>query len=296
VNKVTSYIFGGLGNQLFCYSAGYYLSKKNNLDLELKISPAMNSTSRDSSLLLNLNLPGTFNQTKRVFITKILYKLSSENIVLRKFANLRLRKRIILSSLGYDDRLEQIKTTIYLQGYFQTWKYAQFSRELILKSLEDNVGLSDLAISLIARLKKEKTLVLHIRLGDYKKEENSYFGVLSPKYYQNLLANNNLSQYEIFIFSDDIENAQSEYATSLPSGVVWVDKDHQLSALETLFVMLHGSAFAIANSTFSWWAAYLSHRKEIVIAPSKWFKEHDDPIDLIPEDWIREESKWLTQV
>jgi hypothetical protein len=57
--------------------------------------------------------------------------------------------------------------------------------------------------------------------------------------------------------------------------------------------MSQGSAFAIANSTFSWWSAFLSEDPEVVIVPKAWFRERKEPQDLIPIDWRREVSQWV---
>lgn len=286
------YILGGLGNQLFCYSAGYYLSQKNKSELELRISPELNSIHRDPTLLSTLNLPGKFKQITKHPAREILQASLLYKFLYRFFFEINFRRRVIYKSLGYDLKLEQVTSSIYLQGYFQTWKYAQHSKELILNALKSNIKLSDYGISLLKEVTSERSFIVHIRLGDYKKDENSYFGILSPKYYENILMKHNYSGLKVFIFTDDIDLAQREYASSFPSNAVWVDKEYKLTTLETLYIMLHGSSFAIANSTFSWWAAFLSEKVELVVAPSKWFKEHVDPIDLIPSYWVQEESKW----
>jgi len=286
------YIVGGLGNQLFCYSAGYYLSQRNESQLELRLFSGMNSTRRDQTLLPQLNLPGKFKQVGKNPIKELLHSSLMYKFLSSTCLDVNLQKRVVSKSLGYDRELEQTTGSVYLQGYFQTWRYAQHSRELILNALKSNVILSDYGASLIDTLNSEQSFIVHIRLGDYKKEENSYFGILSPNYYENLLSKHNPAGMKVFVFSDDIEFAQSQYATSFPSNAVWVDIERKLSTLETLYIMLHGCSFAIANSTFSWWAAFLSEKKQLVVAPSKWFKEHEDPIDLIPINWVQEESIW----
>jgi hypothetical protein len=98
--------------------------------------------------------------------------------------------------------------------------------------------------------------------------------------------------YKLFIFSDEINTARIEYKRYFPKDAIWVDENGALSHLETLFVMSFGSAFVIANSTFSWWSAFLSESPDVVIAPQKWYRNKIDPEDLIPPNWKREDSQW----
>ena len=294
VKKVTVDIVGGLGNQLFCYSAGYYLKKKNNMELELRINNGMNSTYRDLSQIATLNLPGKFSRAKVLPIGRSKNYSRLLRFSIRKINAVVQRNLVVSRSLGFDPQLEVISSDVHLQGYFQTWKYAESARELILNSLEESVPQGGIARKWAEALKVENSLVLHIRLGDYKKQENSYFGILSPSYYAKLIDRIDVTKYRIFVFTDDFDHAQKEYSSSLPQNSIWVDADRELTSIETLYVMSHGSAFIIANSTFSWWAAYLREKKDFVIAPSKWFESHEDPVDLMPDDWIQEESNWLS--
>ncbi len=287
MKSVRTHIFGGVGNQLFCYSAGFYFAQKNGFKLELIDMPGMNSTERDSSLISTLKLPGRFVSISKWQTFKI-------RLLKSKLRHLTwwYKKTVFSNSVGYDANLESANTSMQLQGYFQTWKYARNAREVILCSIEQNIRLSKLAEDVIEQINSENPFILHIRLGDYRKKENAYFGILGPDYYQNILRKYNQSKRKVFVFSDEIQSARFEYAQFLPPDTVWVDEDSQMTAIETLYVMSRGSAFAIANSTFSWWAAYLSSPESLVVTPSKWFRFSVDPIDLIPIDWIREESKW----
>jgi hypothetical protein len=255
-----------------------------------------NSTGRNPSILSNLKLPGTFVAARRVlfpsktivnrFFRKLLRELDSTLIV-------PFRRSYNSNCVGYDKNLETLNKPIRLYGYFQTWRYPKLIRDTIVRALENEVLLSDYAQSLIQQMKLSKILVVHIRLGDYKNSENSYIGVLSPEYYGEILKRPELQQYRVFVFSDDISDAKSSYSLSFPLNATWVDERQVLGPLETLTVMSHGKAFVIANSTFSWWCAFLSQDSETIIAPSKWFKEKEDPEDLIPQNWHREDSQWV---
>jgi hypothetical protein len=255
-----------------------------------------NSTERDSSILSNLKLPGTFVATqippylRNIILNRVFRKLLKE----LKFIFISPNKRSYHSDcLGYDPKLDSLNKPTKLHGYFQTWYYPLFVRDIVSLALNNEAYLSSYAKDLIAKMKSRKILVVHIRLGDYKNSQNSFRGVLSPDYYGAILKRPELKEYQVFVFSDDITDAKSEYSKFFPSNTTWVDEGNTLNPVETLVVMSHGKAFAIANSTFSWWSAFLSQDSEIIIAPTKWFKEEGDPKDLIPSDWHREVSQWI---
>jgi len=294
-NKITVDIQGGLGNQLFCYSAGLYVALKNSLNLECRMTTQNNSIARKSTILSSLNLPGSFVASRQIpissnsILNRVLRKL------IRKFKstiNFPFKRTYNSNSVGYDKKIESLDKPVHLNGYFQTWRYPRYARDTILLAIQNEVDLCDYAEDLINQMNSKKILAVHIRLGDYKNSENSYIGVLSPEYYGSILNRPELGHYQVFVFSDDISDARSQYGKYFPSSTTWIDEDNILDSLETMVVMSHGKAFAIANSTFSWWSAFLSQDSEIIIAPSKWFKEKDDPEDLIPSNWQREVSQW----
>jgi len=134
--------------------------------------------------------------------------------------------------------------------------------------------------------KVEKPLVVHIRLGDYKMEEN--FGILSEKYYECL---NELweggSFGKIWMFSDEPEIAIEKIPKKLRGEVRIINDKSEVPAV-TLEVMRLGHGYVIANSSLSWWGAMLSkNTNPIVIPPNPWFKSMPEPKNLIPEGWDR---------
>ena len=91
----------------------------------------------------------------------------------------------------------------------------------------------------------------------------------------------------IWVFSDDIEGAKKLIPQEWASKVRWIGQVGS-DATTTWHAMRLGSGYVIANSTYSWWAAYLAIRKDVkVVAPKPWFAGMEDPKDLIPPDWIQ---------
>lgn len=294
-NEVKVDLVGGLGNQLFCYSAGRYLASRLDTELICISNVSQNSTIRNSTVLSNLSLPGKFVNPETSKFTNLnsSYFFSKLNKFLQKvktkFIN---RSHYISKVVGYDHKIDGINFPVHLHGYFQSWKYAAISKETIRKAIDSRVNIPNSAVPLLEMIENEHSLVIHIRLGDYLNLENDYFGVLSPEYYENLLERVGLTKCKTFVFSDDIKLARKIYGQCFPESTIWIGDEFGLDEIETLALMSKGKVIAIANSTFSWWAAFLSPPESLVIAPSKWFRGRPDPYKLIPEDWLREESKW----
>lgn len=193
------------------------------------------------------------------------------------------------NSLGYSRDFTISRFTNLLVGYFQSeiWLKNQKVRnqmmQLSLVQIEDRVR------ELVTIAKHEKPLVVHVRLGDYKYEEN--LGVLPDKYYETSI----IQAWEtgvyrsIWLFSDESSEAINRIPKDLRASVRVIE-DH-FSAAESLELMRNGSGYVIANSTFSWWGAMLSYEESpMVIAPEKWFKCQTDPENLIPNSWVRVSS------
>ena len=148
----------------------------------------------------------------------------------------------------------------------------------------------------ISRLDSLKKI---LELGNKFISDETFNELLTKKneYYLNSIAffrSNNVTA-PIFIFSDDPEFVTQELGPLIPGEWTLVDAERKLSPSETLQLMAFGKYFVTANSTFSWWAATLSQSGPgQIIAPSKWFRNGPDPIDLIPDEWIRQQSIWVS--
>jgi hypothetical protein len=146
---------------------------------------------------------------------------------------------------------------------------------------------SDLFKMQLEHANKKKILVVHRRLGDYAQDDA--FGVLPDTYYQVAIKKSLEIEAvdEIWLFTDTPGTGiplPSELGSEIPIRAM----PQELSSAETLELMRYGSSFVIANSTFSWWGAFLSYANSpSVIAPAKWFKGMEDPRDICPPNWVR---------
>ena len=174
---------------------------------------------------------------------------------------------------------------VLLIGYFQSYRWLEFEnvqRVLASKLSKPSGSIGELTAQELSR----KPIMVHIMLGDYRKEEN--FGIVSKMYYDKALAQltNQFPNSPIWIFSDEPQNCREFIDESFFSKCFWISEKYALNALETLVVMRYGIGYVIANSTFSWWSAALAIQTDArVYCPSPWFKTGPTPRDLIPKHW-----------
>jgi hypothetical protein len=176
-------------------------------------------------------------------------------------------------SFSYKDILKE--KNICLRGYFQSEKYFKDNREDLFKLFDiENLR------SRIAYNVESGTVSLHIRRGDYLKASD-YHRNLPLSYYQEALTI--LKDSPVFIFSDDIEFCKKTFKGDRFTFVEG-NKDY-----EDILLMSMCTHHIIANSSFSWWGAWMSSGKGTIIAPNPWFGPNGpkETQDLIPKDWLK---------
>jgi hypothetical protein len=158
-----------------------------------------------------------------------------------------------------------------------------------LKVLEPSVWASNLADE--ARVKKP--IACHIRRGDYV-NLSSDVGMLDYQFYQNAVQvlRNLGASGPVWIFSDSPDQIDDSFVREV-SGII-IREPRNSKSTDVFHVLQSCYSFIISNSTFSWWAAFVS--KSIrVIAPNPWFRSLSEPIDLIPADWYKQQSEWSNE-
>lgn len=170
---------------------------------------------------------------------------------------------------------------VYAIGWFQTEKYFKDIRDILLKefTLVKKIIIPD---ELQDILNERNAISVHIRRGDYKRNESL---LLDARYY--LDAINYIKRYiknPVFIvFSDEMEWVKENI--SFEDKVIYIDQKLKLQDYEELMLMSKCKHNIIANSTFSWWGAWLNQNPEkIVVAPSKWGRMQKD---IVPNEWIK---------
>ncbi|MGJ8742959.1 alpha-1,2-fucosyltransferase [Polaribacter sp.] len=261
-------ILGGLGNQMFQYAYAKALSKKG---YEVQL---------DISAFKKYKLHGGYQLDK--------YKINLEtaNPLAIFLGKIGLKKNLKEKSLLFDKKMTSLKGNEYTKGYFQTEKYFKKIRAILLTEfvLKNELATSTKEISKEI-LSLENTCSLHIRRGDYvsDKKANSVHGTCDLTYYKKAIEtiNKKYNNTHFYIFSDDIswtkENLTIENATFI---------DHKTIPHEDMYLMSLCKNNITANSSFSWWGAWLNNNKnKTVIAPKTWFVEKEN--EIVAANWIQ---------
>jgi len=287
-------LLGGLGNQLFHYALARRLSILHNVPLKLDISQFETCKPRKYSL-------SAFNIIEDFATQDDIARIKGKGFAIFKRlmdALLPYHKRSFICerSFGFDPNILKSPKNVYLAGCWQSERYFEDIEDIIrreftvkIKPDADNERAMELINSVNA-------VSLHIRRTDYVSlsAANQRHGTCRLEYYRQAveIIAQKVESPHFFIFSDDIpwakENITLRYPTVFISHNSSTNKD-----FEDLRLMTQCHHHIIANSTFSWWGAWLNKRHgKIVIVPKKWFKkwytdESVDTKDLIPDGWIR---------
>jgi hypothetical protein len=295
---ITAELIGGLGNQLFIYYAGRHLAELRECQLDVNLSMIGVHASRYPSDITDFELSGTFHrregwQTRPgLYLTRIARRIGklSKN---RYTSSLRVRRIYESAEIGFDAYLEQLPAGTTIRGYFQTYMFVERFRENLVDELKIRTASRWFHETLI-EMKLKRPIVVHVRGGDYVQNKDK-IGMLSAEYYLNAItrARELFPHQEIWVFTDDLYHA-THLLEQLTIPNVRIVKPHINSTpAESLVLISYGVANVISNSTFSWWGAYAGNPERVVYAPSKWFKNLEDPSKLIPPSWITIESRWL---
>jgi hypothetical protein len=283
---------GGLGNQMFQYAAGRCLACTLNTGLKLDISPFRHDPLRDYELSV-FNIQETIasdadlNRVRRPLSWMIRHPVEALKSVIHQDVPVRyVRER----QFHFDPEIPALPDNVYLEGYWQSEKYFRKIEPLIRQEFRLRVAPGAIVQELAGRIRESSGVSIHIRRGDFASNPatNATHGLCPADYYQRAIEkiSRQTKDASFWIFSDDPEWATENIITDHPSYYV---SDHHFNNYEDLYLMSCCVHHIIANSSFSWWGAYLgSHPGKIVIAPKNWFKKADiRTTDLLPDSWIQ---------
>ncbi|MFM7223268.1 MAG: alpha-1,2-fucosyltransferase [Bacteroidota bacterium] len=282
---IISRITGGLGNQLFQYAAGFSLAKRKQVEYKLHFSLDQRDTHRKaeiSHLLPEVNW--CTNDEAAQFIPGSLVK----RMILR-FTPTQQKRFIKERHFHFDNQVQHAGSSVYIKGYWQSEYYFSDACNEIRAVLLKGLSRFPLSESLMFALKGESTVSLHVRKGDYLKPPYStFYAQLNNDYYTSALKKleQHITPSRICVFTDDIQWVRRHLDLGRPFELISGNENQ--TALQDFHAMTLCSHHIIANSSFSWWSAWLSSNpNKIVIAPEKWFNEGPtDTQDLLPKGWI----------
>lgn len=286
-------IWEGLGNQLFQYAFARALSLRRQDEVRLDTTRIFDEIYTEGNVERSYGLNsfriGLREATKddlnaysflgrRSFPDKMRYQLS-----VRHFGKYQFFEE---TKKYFAPRQIYISENCYLKGWFQNEGYFRQYRNLLLEelTLKKEVQVSKKLQNLLS---SDKTIAVHVRRGDYIKTG----AALPAAYYQQsfcYLRDLIGADYTYLVFTDDPDWVKKHVA--FPADAYYVSEEEALKDYEELIIMSRCAHNVIANSTFSWWGAWLNHNSgQIVISPKRWFlkREYRDDVCITPNRWIR---------
>ena len=281
---------GGLGNQMFQYAAARGISNEfiyfDHSTLEQNNSDTEHFTARNYEL-------GIFKNIKAHKASSYQVKLFTDSSIFFKIPRFFLKPLFIKQKENeYILFPERFRFKFrYFDGYFQSEKYFKHIQKQLLSEFEfppfdiKNESLKTQIIN------TPNSVSIHIRRGDYLKSPFIFdvHGVLPLSYYYNAwqILQSTYSKLSIFIFSDDINWAKANLKFQ-KDNIHFISGNDSNNAWKDMALMCSCKHHIIANSSFSWWGAWLSNNSGKVIAPDRWFNPANVNFnihDFIPNNW-----------
>ena len=281
-------IIGGLGNQMFQYA--FYLMLKDKYDECIKL---------DILEFDDYELHNGY-ELERIFSVNEQYCTRSEKVetyddsghILKKIQ----RKLFLNKKLGIVERrmdeysykpflFRDANCSLYYKGYWQSYKYFNSIENIIREKLVFPKMEGRENLSLISKIKSQTTVSIHVRRGDYINHP-TLGGVCDLTYYENAIKEieKKVNRPLYIVFSNDISWCKSHLHLSNAEYVDWNNGDNSFRDLQLMSLCEHN---IIANSSFSWWGAWLNtNSNKTSICPDRWIVNKNTD-DLIPDSWFR---------
>ena len=276
---------GGLGNQLFQYAAGRRLSLTLGVPLKLDVGFYKRHKQRTYEL-------DQFHVEAGIATDWEVARWRGPRLLTRITQPLGLVPRLVLEgAFEFDPSILHLGDGRYLDGYWQSYRYFADVAPQIRSELAVRTPPSDADRALLDRMAQCDAVCLHVRRGDYASNPiaRQYHGLCTPEYYRTAVEAiaAQLRAPELFVFSDDMPWVKQNLRFELPT--THVEHHGADRAPLELRLMAGCRHFVIANSSLSWWAAWLSaNENPIVYAPRRWFADPAiNTAALTPPAWHR---------
>ncbi len=286
------YLKGGLGNQMFQYALGRHLAEIHNTELKLDIS-AYDYDGPLEYFLEPYNVQQSFASLEEIKSLTMIKQNKFQKWCYGLFHNHPKRPRTFIreNHTTFKPRILKLPNNIYLEGYWCTEKYFIDIADIIRREFTIKTPQTGKNEELAEMISSKQSVSLHIRRGDYvlDKQTNQTHGTCGLDYYYRCVESLACSVKEphFFVFSDDSDWCRNNL--QFPYPLTFVSHNDMAHSYEDLRLMSQCKYNIIANSTFSWWAAWLNPNEDkLVFAPKKWFtNKRKDASDIIAAEWIK---------
>ena len=275
---------GGLGNQMLQYAVGRSLAVEKKIE-PLRIDLSWYCNNKNVPFFREFELNKLNTTYKTIDHKNIIWKLRFTN----HFKSLNPFKYEDVSEKEYatfNHSILECGNHILLQGLFPSYKYFSGIKEILQTELVPKQEMDRENLAALAKIKSVNSVSVHFRRGDYAL--TGFHHILDKSYYERAIKylSARVEDIELFIFSDEPEWVSQNIHFEFPCHIMDFNKgDRSYLDLELMKNCKHN---VIANSTFSWWAAWLNPNLEkIVVAPRNWLNHVDiNRMQNVPEEWI----------
>lgn len=288
---IISEIIGGLGNQMFQYAAGRALSLRRNQQLVLETSKFTGY-----SLHQGFELHSVFNCSAKIASSRDTHDVLGwqSPCAIRKIisksalAPLRRHEYVVEPHFQYWSDIDKVPSNCFLSGYWQSEKYFLDAAQEIRSDFTFKRRLSAKNTEFANNIENTNAISLHVRRGDYANHSRTtaVHGLCTSDYYKAAIDYicKRVENPFLYIFSDEVEWVKSNLTITLPCQ--YIDHNKDRDSFNDMHLMSLCKHHIVANSSFSWWGAWLNRDpRKLVVAPKRWFAAQTDTSDLLPALW-----------
>lgn len=293
INMIIVRLIGGLGNQMFQYAAARHLAQIHKTVLKMDISDLKTSKKRNYSLWA-FNIQENFASPEEIAALKGPAQSIAERLIQRVLRRPAKSKPTLIrekKALHFDPDILKLPDGVYLHGSWQNEKYFTDIAEILHREFTVKNPLEGKNRELAEQIDSCQSVSLSIRRGDYvsSRHTSRIHGTCSPDYYRRCVQQltQSVKNPHFFIFGDDPQWARDNLRLTYPA--TFVDHNAEDKNFEDLRLLSRCKHNIAANSSFSWWGAWLNQNPgKIVLAPKRWVRRFDcNPEYFIPDKWIK---------
>lgn len=289
---IISHILGGLGNQMFQYAAARALALSRQQAFRLDLS-GFNGYRLHHGYELERVFGCPVEKATATDVRNILgwqsAPLACRVLARPQLSILRRKGFVVEPHFSYWPGITLVPPDCYLVGYWQSERYFKDAADTIRKDFTFRQAMTADNAEVADQISRNNAVSLHVRRGDYVSNPRTYatHGVCSTDYYLAAIryVSERIEQPRFFVFSDDISWVKSHLAIGFPCR--FIAHNQGMDSHNDMRLMSLCRHHIIANSSFSWWGAWLNPSPgKLVVAPKLWFAEGGDVGDLFPSGWV----------
>lgn len=290
-------VFDGLGNQMFHY-AFYKALKVQKKDVKIDIISSWNKYKIDHNgyelnNIFKLNVEFATAKERDILLNRVGDCIGKTDIISKIKRKILIKKSDWVKSVYFWKKpTEAISFNKFYFDFNNVYMYAHYQSEKYFKNIEKEIRqdftfpdrLDEKNKILMEQIKNTNSVSVHVRRGDYIKNIG-YGGICTLEYYNKALRffELNIDNPIFYIFSNDIKWCKDNLNLQ---NAIFVNNNIGKNSYKDMQLMSCCKHNIIANSTFSWWGAWLNNNKDkIVLAPNRWFNSVEGTCDIIPESW-----------